>query len=122
MESQMADYKTHPLNICASALGGADVDVSATILVDDVTSQVGDATLTDVHLARECANIRAHKKTGVAKLRLIYVVVPLVGNGQFSATVEVSHPKIANSPRKITRTGDAKDGPKTYSTTFVLPE
>jgi hypothetical protein len=117
----MPDYKSTPLKVCAMATGGADVDVSATLLVDGQTTQEGDATLVDVHKAQKCADLTARKKTGAAQIRLIFVVVPLVGNGQFEVTVELSHPRIQNSPRKITRTGDAGDGPKTFVKTFNLP-
>jgi hypothetical protein len=117
----MPDYKTVPLQVCASSTGGADVDVSATLLVDDQTTQEGDATLVDVHRARSCANLRARKKKGVVQIRFIFVVVPLVGHGEFSVTVELSHPRIQNSPRKITRTGDVSGRPKTFSKTFTLP-
>jgi hypothetical protein len=117
----MPDYRSVPLDICASATGGADVDVSATLLLDDQTTQEGDATLVDVHKDRRCAKLRARKKNGVARIRLIYVVVPLAGNGEFAVTVELNHPRIPNGPRKITRTGDVSGGPKTFSKTFNLP-
>ncbi|MBL0093527.1 MAG: hypothetical protein IPP50_15040 [Piscinibacter sp.] len=117
----MSNYRNPPLRVCASATGGADVDVSATLMLDGKTSQAGDATLVDVHLGEKCADLTAHKSSGDATLRLIYVVVPLVGNGEFEATVELSHPAIPNSPRRITKTGDASDGPKTFSLTFRLP-
>lgn len=117
----MADYRSTPLSICASATGGADVDVSATLLIDDETTQEGDATLVDVHKSRQCVDLTARKKAGVARIRFIFVAVPLAGNGEFEVTVELSHPGIANSPRRITRSGDAGDGPKTFKKTFVLP-
>jgi hypothetical protein len=116
-----SDYKTDPLRVCASATGGADVDVSATLFVDGETSQPGDATLTDVHLKRKCANLEASASTGAAKIRFILVVVPLVGNGEFEVVMELSHPAIPNSPRRITRTGDVGDEPRTFSVTFRLP-
>ena len=117
----MPDYKSTPLKVCALATGGADVDVSATLLIDGTTTQEGDATLVDVHKARQCADLTARKKTGVAQIRFIFTVVPLVGNGEFAVTVELSHPRIQNSPRKITRTGDAGAGPKTFLKIFNLP-
>lgn len=117
----MSNYANPPLSVCASALGGADVDVSATLFVDDQTDQGGDDTLKDVHLARRCATLTAHKPSGEAVLRLIFVVVPLAGNGQFTATVELSHPSIPNSPRKISKRGNAVGGPKTFSLSFRLP-
>ena len=117
----MADYKSTPLSLCASSTGGADVDVSATLLIDGTTTQPGDVTLTDVHKGRKCADLTARKVSGRATVRFIFVVVPLVGNGEFEVTVELSHPAIANSPRIITRTGDAAKGPKTFVKTFLLP-
>lgn len=117
----MANYKQVPLKVCASATGGADVDVSATLFVDGKTQQPGDATMTDVHRGRECVDLEAHKSSGKAVLRLIYVAVPLAGNGQFSATVELSHPAIPNSPRTITKNGNVAGGPKTFSLSFQLP-
>jgi hypothetical protein len=116
-----SDYRTDPLRVCASATGGADVDVSATLFVDGETSQPGDATLTDVHLKRKCANLEASASTGAAKIRFILVVVPLVGNGEFEVVMDLSHPAIPNSPRRITRTGDVGDEPRTFSVTFRLP-
>lgn len=117
----MSDYQSTALRVCASATGGADVDVSTTIFVDGETSQSGDDTLTDVHLKRRCASLKAHTTGGSAKLRLIFVVVPLVGNGEFEVDIEVSHPDIPDSPRRFTKTGDVGDEPKIYSLTFKLP-
>jgi hypothetical protein len=53
------DYKTTPLRICADVRGGADVDVSATLFVDDETTQTGSVTLPDVHLERQCSALEA---------------------------------------------------------------
>ena len=117
----MSNYRNPPLTVCASALGGADVDVSATLFVDGEARQGGDDTLTDVHLGRKCTTLAAHKASGKAVLRLIYVVVPLAGNGQFTATVELAHPAIPNSPRTITKKGNVAGGPKTFSLSFRLP-
>lgn len=117
----MGDYKSTPLSVCASSTGGADVDVSITLLVDGTTTQLGDVTLTDVHKGRKCADLRARDVTGHATVRFIFVVVPLVGYGDFEVTVELSHPAIENSPRIITRRGDAGKGPKTFVKTFILP-
>lgn len=117
----MSNYANPPLSVCASALGGADVDVSATLFVDGQSGQTADDTLKDVHLGRKCTTLTAHKASGEAVLRLLFVVVPLAGNGQFTATVELSHPAIPNSPRKITKRGNAPDGPKAFSLSFRLP-
>ena len=117
----MSDYKTTPLKVCASATGGADVDVSATLLVDGKTSQAGDMTMVDVHIERKCVELQAHKKGGEAKVRLLFTVVPLIGNGEFEVTVEFSHPDIPGSPLEIVRSGDAGSEPKPFSKTFVLP-
>jgi hypothetical protein len=120
-KAMSADYKSQSLRVCASATGGADVDVSASLFVDGETSQMGDDTLTDVHLKRKCASLQAHTTSGQAKVRLILVVVPLVGNGEFEVELEFSHPAIPNSPKKIVRAGDIGDEPKTFSLTFKLP-
>ena len=118
----MGDYRTTPLRICAFSTGGADVDVSATLLVDGQTTQEGDTTLVNVHVDRKCAELRARKKGGkVAKVRLLYTVVPLVGNGEFEVAVEFTHPDIPGSPLEIIRTGDVGSEPKNLSKTFVLP-
>lgn len=116
-----ADYKTNPLRVCARATGGADVDVSATLFVDDEAIQDGDVTLVDVHKKRKCAAIVAGSDSGDAVLRLIFIVVPLAGNGEFEVTVEISHPAIDGSPRVIKRTGNAPNEPKAFVLKFKLP-
>jgi hypothetical protein len=116
-----ADYKTQALKVCASATGGADVDVSATLFVDGTTSQAGDITLVDVHKAEKCGEVTARASSGQAKLRLIYVVVPLVGNGDFVVTVTLKHNAVPIASRVISKSGDVSGGPKTFSLTFKLP-
>ena len=117
----MADYHSTPLRVSAFSTGGADVDVSATLIVDGAIDQDADATMVDVHRSKRRVLLRASSE-GDTKLRLIYVVVPLVGNGEFEVTVTLSHPNIANSPLKLTKTGDVGDGePKVFSSTFKMP-
>jgi len=116
----MPDYRTNPLRISASATGGADVDVSATLLVDDLTDQDGDATLVDVHLTEKEAELRA-LRPGKTRLQLIYVVVPLVGNGEFKVKLTVSHPNIVKGPRVITKSGNTDGKLKVLRSNFILP-
>lgn len=117
----MANYRSEPLTVCATATGGADVDISATLFIDGSTTQEGDATLTDVHVARACADLRGRKASGQAKLRLVFVVVPLAGNGQFEVRLEIGHPSFPESPVVLVRKGDVGDEPKTFQKTFNLP-
>ncbi len=117
-----ANYRTIPLEVGASATGGADVDVSATLFVDDKTSQDGDVTLVDVHKAAGKASIRAHKTAGDAKLLLVFIVVPLVGNGEFEVNVELEHPRLPNGKVTIRRKGEVADGNVgRFQKTFRLP-
>ncbi|MFT3818769.1 MAG: hypothetical protein QM750_14210 [Rubrivivax sp.] len=117
----MSNYRSQPLSVCASATGGADVDVSVTLFIDGSTTQEGDATLTDVHLLRACADLRGRKTSGEATLRLIFLVVPLAGNGQFEVRLEIGHSSFPQSPVVLVRKGDVGDGPKTFKKTFKLP-
>jgi hypothetical protein len=117
----MADYRSTPLEVCAFATGGADVDVSATLFIDGRTSQEGDQTMVDVHQGEQCVELTGRKTGGKAQLRLIFVVVPLVGNGQFEAQIRLTHPAIPGSPRTFTKKGNAPGGPKPFSMTLNLP-
>lgn len=115
----MADYRGAPLKITARSRGGADVDVSATLFVDDKTDQSGDVTLVDTHLAMRSAELKAIG-AGDTKLRLLYVVVPLVGNGEFTVSVTVEHPNIPNSPVTIEKTGNVSEL-SVFRNTYKLP-
>lgn len=116
----MPDYHSTPLRIQASSTGGADVDVSATLMVDGVTDQDGDATLVDVHRSEKRASLRA-PSAGKTKLRLLFIVVPLVGNGEFEVTVTLTHPDInGGSPLERIKTGDVSDL-TVFRSTFNLP-
>jgi hypothetical protein len=118
----MSDYRTLPLKICAFATGGADVDVSATLFVDDSTTQEGDTTLTNVHQARQCATVRARQTDGEVKLRILLAVVPLAGNGDFAVQIELDHPNIPGTPRHFSIVGTVPDGvPKPIRRTYKLP-
>ncbi|WP_140634424.1 hypothetical protein [Methylibium rhizosphaerae] len=116
----MADFRSTPLQVCAVANGGADVDVSATLFVDGRTSQEGDQTIVDAHLERQCVELTGRKVSGKAQLRLIFVVVPLVGNGQFEVAIELTHSDIPGSPRSFKKRGNAAGAPKTFSMTLNL--
>ena len=118
----MANYRDTPLKICASSTGGADVDVSATLFVDRLADAGGDTTLVNVHESKKCASLVAHKASGAATLQLVYVAVPMVGNGQFQVTVELTHPAIEGDPFFFTKSGNAPKGePKTIVETYELP-
>ncbi len=117
----MSNYQSESLEVCASATGGADVDVSATLFVGGKTSQVGDHTMVDVHQGEQCVSLVAHKSSGPAQLRLIFVVVPLVGHGEFEVEIRLTHSAIAGSPRSFTKKGNVAGGPKTFSMTLNLP-
>ena len=116
-----SNYRTIPLKVCAAATGGASVNVVATLFVDDQTTQEGAGSLANVHIDEQCAELSARKKTGTAVLHLLFIVVPLVGNGEFEVTVTVSHPNIPASPVTIKRSGDAPDVPKKFQLRRTLP-
>ena len=118
----MANYRNIPLKICASSTGGADVDVSATLFVDALADAAGDTTLVNVHESKKCASLKARKSSGAATLQLVYVAVPMAGNGQFEVTVELTHPAIEGDPFSFTKRGNAPPGqPKTLIETYELP-
>jgi hypothetical protein len=117
----MADYHTSPLRVTASSTGGADVDVSATLFVDDEVGQEADTTLVDVHRSEKRGSIRASKE-GDTKLRVLYIVVPLVGNGEFEVTLTLAHPNVQGGSLTFTKRGDVGDAaPKVFRNTFTMP-
>lgn len=117
----MADYHTRPLRVTASSTGGADVDVSATLFVDEKAGEEADMTLVDVHRSEKRGSIRASEE-GNTKLRLLYIVVPLVGNGEFRVTITLEHPNLEGGSLTFKKRGDAGSGaPKVFRDTFSMP-
>lgn len=117
----MPDYHQTPLRITAHSTGGADVDVSATLFVNDVADPDADTTLVDVHRSAKTDSIRAGQ-SGATKLRLLYAVVPLVGNGEFEVTITLEHPALPQGRLSFTKTGEVtQPAPAVFRNTFTLP-
>jgi hypothetical protein len=116
-----ADYKTNPLRVCASSTGGPAISVSATLIVNDSSSEDGRARLTRVDQQRQCANLTAHRKTGQAKIQLVFAVAPFIGNGEFTVAMELAHPALETGDLKFEVKGEVRDTPRKLQRTFDLP-
>ncbi len=108
-----------PLNVCARATGGCDVDVKYALFVGDMTKPVAIETVDDIHLQRQCVDLTGKKSSTPAALVVIAAVVPLKSDS-FEITLELDHPDIGQ--QTITWPGQTGGGPKGYKRTIWLEE
>lgn len=93
--------------------------MTATLIINgNVDSRI---KLERIDESRKCDSLTASKKTGVAKIQLVFSAVPLIGNGEFKVAIELQHPVFASGKRRFNVEGEVRDMPRKLQRTFDLP-
>jgi hypothetical protein len=81
----------------------------------------GKIRLERIDESRKCDTLTAPRKSGQAKIQLVFSVAPFIGNGEFTIAMELHHPVFDSGKRTFKVAAEVRDTPRKLQRTFNLP-